>query len=157
MELEVKGLKGEYFDNMECSGTPVLTRIDQQIDFSWAEESPTPGVPKDKFSVRWTGVLQPTASGAYELSLQTDDGSRLYLDEKLLIDHWRDMQQRPSLRPSISKAGRHIRFGSSTMRMQAGLLRALDGNGIRSPHPGGSRGGTRFGSRDRVCRPERQP
>jgi beta-glucosidase len=90
LEQGTNGLRGEYFDNMECSGTPVLTRIDDQIDFTWAEESPGPGVPKDKFSVRWTGLLQPPASGTYELSVQTDDGVRLYLDEKLLIDNWGD-------------------------------------------------------------------
>ncbi|HRU92598.1 MAG TPA: glycoside hydrolase family 3 N-terminal domain-containing protein, partial [Candidatus Marinimicrobia bacterium] len=51
------GMKGEYFDNMELSGKPVLTRIDSTIDFSFGTNSPAPGLPKDQFSIRWTGKI----------------------------------------------------------------------------------------------------
>ncbi|MHC4560869.1 MAG: hypothetical protein ACYS80_26605 [Planctomycetota bacterium] len=36
------GIKGEYFNNMDLSGQPVLTRIDPQINFYW---NPGPGGP----------------------------------------------------------------------------------------------------------------
>jgi len=46
---EGPGLKGEYFANTDFSGTPVLTRVDPQIQFDWYAASPAPGVPKKSF------------------------------------------------------------------------------------------------------------
>jgi len=94
------GLKGEYFDNPRLSGQPVVTRVDQTIDFNWGERSPIrnpaqqtnapKGIPADDFSIRWTGKLVPIESGRYQLNLGSDDGSRLYFDGKLVIDNWRN-------------------------------------------------------------------
>ncbi len=85
-----QGLLGEYFDNMEFQGKPVLTRIDRQIDFDWGLGSPGPGVPSDRFSVRWTGWMIAPRTGDYALVARTDDGVRLYLDDTLMIENWGD-------------------------------------------------------------------
>jgi beta-glucosidase len=83
------GLLGEYFNNRELEGEPVLTRIDKQVDFSWDASSPAPGVVKeDLFSARWTGTFISPGSGIYELGVMSDNGCRLYLDDKLVIDSW---------------------------------------------------------------------
>ena len=52
--------------------------------------SATPEVPADDFSVRWTGKLVPTKTGSHVLAVASDDGSRLYLDGKMVIDNWGD-------------------------------------------------------------------
>ncbi len=82
------GVLGEYFANPDCKGTPVLVRVDPKIDFTWNQDAPAPTLPNDGFSVRWTGVLVPPADGRYELSVRTDDGVRLALENRLLIDDW---------------------------------------------------------------------
>jgi beta-glucosidase len=84
------GLKGEYFKNLTLSGPPALVRIDKQINFEWAMGSPDPTVPPDHFSARWTGKLVPSVSGTYRIGASTDDGLRLYIDGKLLIESWFD-------------------------------------------------------------------
>ena len=84
------GLRGEYFDNKDLQGTPVLTRLDQQVAFDWMNESPAPALKSDGFSVRWTGKLMPKTSGAYRLSVMSDDGVRLYFNNALVIDDWHD-------------------------------------------------------------------
>ncbi len=63
------GLKAEYFANADFSGSPVLTRTDQQIDFDWNGASPSAGVPAKAFSVRWTGKIVPPAAGEYTFTL----------------------------------------------------------------------------------------
>src|SRR6202022_3521040 len=35
------GLRAEYFSNLTLSGTPILDRVDQRINFDWATENPS--------------------------------------------------------------------------------------------------------------------
>lgn len=95
-----RGLRGEYFRTPDLSGTPALERTDAQIGFRWDRGSPTDnllargeaapgqGIPNDRFSIRWSGQLLPPVSGRYRLEVAGDDGYRLYLDGKRVIDHW---------------------------------------------------------------------
>jgi len=85
----VQGLKGEYFDNGDLTGEPVFTRIDETIEFDWDYGSPGEGIPDDHFAVRWTGQLTSPASGKYMIGANVDDGLRVYLDNKLVLDAWR--------------------------------------------------------------------
>jgi beta-glucosidase len=85
---EAQGLKGEYFNNKDLSGAPAVVRIDPGINFDWANGAPDPKIDPDNFSVRWTGRLLPEKTNDYLLSVTTDDGVRLSLDGKLLLDQW---------------------------------------------------------------------
>ncbi|MCR4439520.1 MAG: glycoside hydrolase family 3 N-terminal domain-containing protein [bacterium] len=85
-----KGLRGEYFANKELAGDPALVRIDPVLHFDWAGDGPDPSLPTDCFSARWTGKLISPVSGRVRLGISTDDGVRLYLDGKLLVDMWVD-------------------------------------------------------------------
>jgi beta-glucosidase len=86
----IHGLKAEYFSNMSLSGQPLVTRIDATIDFNWGDGSPDKAIPVDNFSARWTGFVTPAASGRYTFRAMTDDGARVFLDGKLVIDDWID-------------------------------------------------------------------
>jgi beta-glucosidase len=84
------GLRGEYFANQNLQGQPTLVRIDPKVYFTWGMGSPDKKIPDDHFSVRWTGTLVPTVTGTYRIGASTDDGMRLTLDGKLIIDSWYD-------------------------------------------------------------------
>lgn len=80
------GLAGEYWNNLDLSGPPAVSRIDSSVDMLWSD-LPPPGV-SDVFSARWRAVLLPATTETYQLSLMSDDGSRLWIDGQLLIDQW---------------------------------------------------------------------
>ncbi len=82
------GLHGIYFANRNLDGPPTFVRTDPRLQFDWSHEAPIIGVPRTNFSVRWTGTLTAPVTGRYTLSLSGDDGYRLFLDGKQVIDHW---------------------------------------------------------------------
>src|ERR687890_411546 len=84
----LRGLKAEFFANRKLEGAPVLTRDERAVDFDWGMSAPAPGVSADDFSVRWTGKLIPPVSGKYRLGATADDGLRVYLDGKLIVEDW---------------------------------------------------------------------
>lgn len=84
----VRGLRGEYFDNNRLDGEPRLVRTDPHIDFGWTLNSPGRGIPYDWYSVRWTGKVIAPRGGLRRIGVEGNDGYRLYLDGKLVVDNW---------------------------------------------------------------------
>ena len=99
------GMKGEYFSNMNLSGKPVLTRIDSMVNFNFGTNSPAPGIPEDHFSIRWKGKIVPPEI-IHHIGTSTDDGARLYLDGKLLINDWRDHAEQQNSAEAELKPGK---------------------------------------------------
>ena len=83
------GLKAEYFNNRNLEGTPANVRTDKQIQFRW-NDAPAPGLGRDNWSVRWTSKLKVSKTGRYPVSLYADDGCRLFLDGKQVINGWNE-------------------------------------------------------------------
>ncbi|MEA2552728.1 MAG: beta-glucosidase [Fimbriimonadaceae bacterium] len=84
------GLKAEFWANQNFEGAPALTRTDRNIDFDWIDDAPAAEVPKDHFSAVWTGTLTAPETGEYDISVTSDDGVRVYVDDKLLAENWSD-------------------------------------------------------------------
>jgi hypothetical protein len=84
------GLKGEYYNNKNLSGAPVLTRTDATVNFDWVNGSPDPLINNDDFSVRWTGQIQPLYSQNYTFTTRSDDGIRLWVNGTQIINNWTD-------------------------------------------------------------------
>jgi hypothetical protein len=81
--------RGEYFNNTTLSGSSALVRDDAAINFDWGSGSPASGVNADEFSVRWTQDLDLPAAH-YRFTATVDDGVRLWVNNHLLIESWRD-------------------------------------------------------------------
>jgi beta-glucosidase len=82
-----EGLLGEYFDNQKLAGKPVFTRVDPSIDFDFGTTGPGGGIGANNYSIRWTGVFTATETRTYDLAITSDDGSLLYVDDKLVADN----------------------------------------------------------------------
>ena len=83
------GIKGEYFSNTTLSGMPALTRIDPEVNFNLiGVESPGDPIPGDGWSARWTADLDIAVADTFTFAVNCQDGTRLWIDGKLLIDQW---------------------------------------------------------------------
>ncbi|HUA66664.1 MAG TPA: TIM-barrel domain-containing protein [Alphaproteobacteria bacterium] len=84
------GLRAEYFANDNLAGAPTVTRVDKNIDFVWSGTSPSSQIPGEHFSARWTGTIEVPANVTNDVILSTieDDGVRVWVDGKLVIDAW---------------------------------------------------------------------
>ncbi len=79
------GLQAEYF--VEHADL-VLQRVEPQLEQDWPTAGPNAAVGADHFSARWTGFLLPPKTGSYQIVTQTDDGVRVWVNDKLVIDDW---------------------------------------------------------------------
>jgi len=80
---------GEYFNNRNLEGEPVLRRQDGGISFNWGFNAPSAKVTRDNFSVRWTRSIY-MAEGIYHFRIQHDDGMRIYIDGRVIYSSWND-------------------------------------------------------------------
>jgi hypothetical protein len=90
------GLIGEYysfsqaleeFPTVAAEKKPDLRRIDKEISFEATEGKFAATEFEDHFFVRWTGVLRVPADGKVTLYAESDDGSRVFIESKLIVDN----------------------------------------------------------------------
>ena len=83
------GLKGQYFSGVsDLSGVPAVTRTDAKIDFDWSTNPPAPTVDRLLFSVRWSGEIEIPFPDTYTFTTRSNDGSRMSVNDQLIIDDW---------------------------------------------------------------------
>ncbi len=83
------GLKGEYYNNKNLTDLK-LSRIDNTINDYWYNDSPDSRIDTETFSIRWIGQLEPLYSETYTFYTTSDDGVRLWVNGKKIIDNWTD-------------------------------------------------------------------
>ncbi len=83
----LKGFVGAYGLGMAFD-KPVFWRLDEEIKFDYNGDTCDPRLPAEGFCIRWTGYLDIPKDGEYTFYLSTDDGSRLWVDNQLLVDNW---------------------------------------------------------------------
>ncbi|MGA2916503.1 MAG: TIM-barrel domain-containing protein [Sedimentisphaerales bacterium] len=79
--LTARYYRGENFEEL------IDTRIDSQVNFDWSQTPPL-DVPHDHYSVRWTGFIETEDAGEYTIFASTDDGVRVWIDDKQVINNW---------------------------------------------------------------------
>jgi Legume lectin domain/PA14 domain/Glucose / Sorbosone dehydrogenase/Calx-beta domain len=79
------GLTGNYFDNIDFTNKK-FDRVDKEVNFNWGNGSPDARIANDTFSVRWVGQIQPLYTEEYTFTTTTDDGAKLVIDGKTVVD-----------------------------------------------------------------------
>ncbi|HHW84926.1 MAG TPA: hypothetical protein GX400_01790 [Chloroflexi bacterium] len=81
---------GEYWGNRALSGTPAMRRNEgATLSFNWGDSGPDPTFPSDGFSTRFRRNAD-FACGVYRFHVNTDDGVKLWIDDVIRLDQWRD-------------------------------------------------------------------
>lgn len=86
------GWTAQYYANTALSGTPRITRAEADVNFNYAAGSPDANIPVDGFSARFTRT-QTLAAGMYMFTTTSDDGVRVTVDGKSVINNWTDHGQ----------------------------------------------------------------
>jgi uncharacterized protein (DUF1800 family) len=74
--------------------SPPLNRIDPLVDFTWGTDAPDSLIPANNYSVRWTGQILPQYSQIYYFATRADDGSKLWVNNQLIVDNWNSMSEK---------------------------------------------------------------
>jgi alpha-D-xyloside xylohydrolase len=88
------GLTGSYFRGADFKHL-VGERVDRSIDIALSSKEKKPnqliyaGLPEGPASVRWAGEVEPDVTGDYTFQTFSNNGIKLWVDDRLVINHWR--------------------------------------------------------------------
>ncbi|WP_030743599.1 glycoside hydrolase family 2 [Streptomyces sp. NRRL F-5135] len=141
---EVRGLKGEYYTQSAPGAFDFhelkATTFDPALDFDNLEPRLAAATGQaDDVTARWTGKIVPESTGAHTFSIIGDNGFRLWVDGRLVIDHWvDDWDKEQTAQPVELTAGRAYdikveyfeHYGGSNLH-----LRWTEPGGTKEPVP----------------------
>lgn len=80
-----KNIAMEFYDNAECQGNPLKTENVSRPDFEWeSEKKPF----KEPACMTFSGKIYIEKSGETTFYLASDDGSKLSIDQEVIVDNW---------------------------------------------------------------------
>ncbi|MCB9640061.1 MAG: hypothetical protein H6728_04585 [Myxococcales bacterium] len=101
----IGGIVGRYYTGQNFDRF-VKQRADYELNFS-TDGVLMNGLPKDHFSARWEGYLEASEAGVHEFCVRVDDGARVFLHQKLMINEWRVGAARTRCRKVYLQKGWH--------------------------------------------------
>jgi hypothetical protein len=82
------GLLADFYEGRNFEKY-LFTRRTPHVNYRWTGMKVDPQLPLAvPYSVRWSGFIRPRYSETYKLYTCSDDGVRLYVNGKLVIDNW---------------------------------------------------------------------
>lgn len=80
------GLRGAWFGAATPRGAPFRVEQVSSLDMAWSNDHEKPR--SAPLFVRWEGWVELPSAGLYGMELRSDDGSQLWVDGELVLDHW---------------------------------------------------------------------
>jgi len=127
--------RGEYYNNPNLAGAPTLFRDDADINYDWQGLSPGIGIPGTNWSARFTSRRNAAATGYYTVVATSDDGVRVWVDNNIVIDQWRDQAPTTFAATVYLNAGQHDWRVEYYQRAGGALLRVQINSGVTPPPP----------------------
>ena len=118
--------RADFFNNRDLAGAPVYVASYNALNFSWGTNSPGGSVPADNWSARFT-QLRYFNAGTYRFIASSDDGVRVYVDDVLVVNNWREQSYSTASGDINLGAGNHyIRVEYFDAGAQAALSLYID-------------------------------
>ncbi len=76
-----KGLTAEHFANRELTGAATETTVEDKPYVQWRSAG-------RESSIRWTGFIKAPESGSYTFRFASENGYRVYIDGKPVVEEW---------------------------------------------------------------------
>jgi beta-glucosidase len=102
----VEPLTATFYKNRKLDGDPVATQTFDHIDFNWTDNPPAQ-MPKENYSARFRGQIDVKEAGKYVFVMESDDGSRAFIDDKPVLRMWRAHGKEKALKTIDLTAGKH--------------------------------------------------
>ena len=99
-------LNASYFKGIKLEGDPVRSTAEVRLNHVWTQRRPSPAG-FENFSARWTGHIHNDTPGDYLAITRSDDGIRVWIDGKKVIDHWDDHGDATDIGHIHLDAGKH--------------------------------------------------
>jgi beta-glucosidase len=99
-----RGLTVTLFNGTELAGEPVYKEVTTRVQYGWFENT-VPNVDQESFSLRLEGFFTPQESGVHTIGLSAVGWGKLYLDDKLVIDHSSDSDMAKQLTADLKLEG----------------------------------------------------
>ena len=86
------GLKVEYFASQDPSGQPFFSRVDKIHGLNWSYGTTIPSFKgrENIASICWSGMFKAPTSGRYKFTIKSDSRVRLIIDNKIIIEDWKE-------------------------------------------------------------------
>lgn len=84
------GLKAQFFDGADgvTSGAEPSSITCGIVDYDWGLNTPIPNPTSDGFSGLFTGYIEGKYTETVTLEVVVDDGVKMWIDKKLVLDKW---------------------------------------------------------------------
>src|SRR5258708_5153037 len=83
-----QGLQAYYYTSNDLSGTPAVSRVDNQVNFDWDIDPIPVSSNQGGFSAKWTGQIVPATTGDYVFKVRGDGGLRFIVNGTPIFDNF---------------------------------------------------------------------
>lgn len=79
------------FNSTNFTGPLAWGSFSPVVNYNWGNNSPFPNHTNSSgYSIRWSGYVRPKHSEIYTFYTNSSDGSRLWINDQLVVDNWGD-------------------------------------------------------------------
>jgi beta-glucosidase len=83
-----QGLQASYYTSNDLSGTPAVTRVDNEVNFDWDIDPIPVSSNQGSFSAKWVGQIVVPTSGDYVFKVRGDGGLRFIINGTAIFDNF---------------------------------------------------------------------